>query len=456
MSEATYSHSSFSIKWEHRDVCSSVKSWFCWSDVEEFSFRPIDKELNWPSGTYEALRYAFRLKLNRSVGWDVGSHPQSEALTQAAAIYKRGVPLKGKETPIQSGTYQIEFIDTWNLDPDGFYIFDGKVAEAWGITDSENTLVIHLDEKNKNLTTVAKLLTAAFLKPVSKLNGWTFVGGGVLGDLGGFAATIAGHSFRFVPTTLLSMIDACIGGKTGVNFEEFGKNQIGSFAFPQKVVIAKQWLKTLPTREFNAGLSEAFKHALLSGNKRLAESAAKARPDSSDFFPLIPEFVKVKSDIVSIDPIEQGLRASLNLGHTLAHAIERLSHLNSENPIHHGEAVGVGLLFCIKLSHSMGLLPLSPYRDMYDLLINSNFLITPYSLAQYLNVQNLESDELIKNILEGISLDKKNSFDQDSNWILLSDWGSLAQPSESEFTIRVKNHEIQTCYFEFLREWKKH
>lgn len=163
------------------------------------------------------------------------------------------------------------------------------------------------------------------------------LGGGVVTDLGGFIASTYMRGIRFVqiPTSLLGMVDAAIGGKTGIDFGGL-KNMIGTFARAEAVLIDSNFLKTLPSRHYRNGLAEVLKHAFISDVSIL--DLMEANEDE-----LISRSVKVKMDVVARDEFESGERKKLNFGHTIGHAIE--SHLlETENPVLHGEAIAAGII----------------------------------------------------------------------------------------------------------------
>ncbi len=185
------------------------------------------------------------------------------------------------------------------------------------------------------------------------------LGGGVIGDMTGFAASTyhRGTHFIQIPTTLLAQVDASIGGKTAINHPA-GKNLIGSFYQPDAVIIDLDTLKTLPPREFRAGLAEVIKYALLEGGdffERVYQALMQglANNDSPDLAGIISECCRIKAAIVTEDERETGKRALLNLGHTFAHALE--THSRYQRWLH-GEAVAIGLYCAAQLSSRLGFL----------------------------------------------------------------------------------------------------
>ncbi|HZY39622.1 MAG TPA: 3-dehydroquinate synthase [Mucilaginibacter sp.] len=176
------------------------------------------------------------------------------------------------------------------------------------------------------------------------------LGGGVITDMGGFAASTfkRGIDFVQVPTTLLSQVDASVGGKTGIDLDGV-KNIIGTFTQPRAVFISDEFLKTLPPRQVLSGTAEMLKHGLIM-DKGYWESL-KASDLSKPHSELIYRSVEIKNEVVKIDPTEKGLRKALNFGHTIGHAVETHSLLNDKDPLTHGEAIALGMICEACLSH---------------------------------------------------------------------------------------------------------
>jgi 3-dehydroquinate synthase len=182
------------------------------------------------------------------------------------------------------------------------------------------------------------------------------LGGGVLCDTGGFSASVymRGIDFIHVPTTLLSMADASIGGKTGIDLDGL-KNRIGAFSFPRAVVTYPPFLTTLPQREISAGFAEIIKQALLCG-EQLWSTVKQVEPNTKKIpEQIISETLLFKAGIVAEDPYEKGRRAIFNFGHTIGHAIETCSLIHDEDSLRHGEAVAAGMIcaqyLCSELEH---------------------------------------------------------------------------------------------------------
>ncbi len=179
------------------------------------------------------------------------------------------------------------------------------------------------------------------------------LGGGMVTDLGGFAAATFKRGIRFIniPTTLLSAVDAAVGGKTGINFNGL-KNEVGTFTLAEAVLIETAFLKTLDHANFLSGYAEMLKHALLSSRQELFELLS-FDPDNINYErlkDLLFQSVMIKERIVEEDPMEKGIRKALNLGHTIGHAFESLSY-EINRPVLHGYAVAWGLICELYLSH---------------------------------------------------------------------------------------------------------
>ncbi len=203
-------------------------------------------------------------------------------------------------------------------------------------------------EQFKTLDTVSKLYADLVGAGLDRSGTVIALGGGVVGDTAGYAAATYMRGVRLVqiPTSLLSMVDSSVGGKVGVDLPQ-GKNLVGAFKQPDCVLVDPDVLVTLPEREWRCGMGEIIKHGLLADEGLLApEMWAKDRAAE-----LVRRAVQVKVDVVQQDPYERGVRAHLNLGHTFAHAIERVSNYSWL----HGEAVGVGLVAAARLSYALGM-----------------------------------------------------------------------------------------------------
>jgi 3-dehydroquinate synthase len=223
-----------------------------------------------------------------------------------------------------------------------------------------NLLVIEAGEDQKTPGTVALIHDAAFAHKLERGSVIVALGGGVVGDMAGFAAAtwLRGIAVVQVPTTLLAMVDASIGGKTGVNHPG-GKNLIGAFHQPRLVLIDPDTLATLPAREFRAGMAEVIKYGVIGDPELFRElEAAGERLASMDTLPaallqsVLERSAAAKAKVVAADEKEGGLRAILNYGHTLGHVVEALCGYGTYL---HGEAVAIGMVAAGELAIELGL-----------------------------------------------------------------------------------------------------
>jgi len=244
------------------------------------------------------------------------------------------------------------------LSDEAVYAHFGAAAAASLATAgyTVSTAAFAAGETNKNLTTVSHLYEVLLSNKLERKSPVIALGGGVTGDMVGFAAAtyLRGVPFIQCPTTLLSMVDASVGGKVGVNVPQ-GKNLIGAFYQPSVVVVDPETLRTLSPRELRCGLAECLKHGLLGDAELFAWTEANVDKilalDMSALSILIERNVAIKARIVMEDEKEQGIRAWLNLGHTFAHAIEATTGYAT---LFHGEAVGLGLIAATWLSIERG------------------------------------------------------------------------------------------------------
>ncbi|BAE75583.1 3-dehydroquinate synthase [Sodalis glossinidius str. 'morsitans'] len=211
-------------------------------------------------------------------------------------------------------------------------------------------------EQNKSLTVLDQVFTALLAKSHGRDTTLIALGGGVIGDLAGFAAASYQRGVRFIqaPTTLLSQVDSSVGGKTAVN-HSLGKNMIGAFYQPASVVIDLDCLNTLPRRELSSGLAEVIKYGIILDAAFFAwlednlEALLALEPQALAY--CIRRCCELKADVVAADEREQGQRALLNLGHTYGHAIE--THMGYGNWLH-GEAVAAGMMMAVRAARRLG------------------------------------------------------------------------------------------------------
>ena len=247
------------------------------------------------------------------------------------------------------------------------------------------TLCLQLDETLKSLETVQQIWDFLFANSITRRGLLIAVGGGILTDLAGFAAStyLRGIDYLNIPTTLLSMVDASTGGKTGCNYHGL-KNSIGTFALPVETLICPSWLHTLSPQQFLSGFAEMLKTGLIESTEyrvqstdRLWEALLRYDMDSMSVEPLVPlieRCIQVKQRIVLSDPHETGLRKVLNLGHTFGHALEEMSltakRSNSASGLLHGYAVLYGLIAELYLSVTLLGCPKEPLQQLTQLMLH--------------------------------------------------------------------------------------
>ncbi len=275
---------------------------------------------------------------------------------------------------------------------------------------------IKAHERNKNQKTVNNILEILLKKNFHRKDSLISIGGGIVGDISGFAASLFKRGIQFIniPTTLLSQVDSSIGGKTGVN-TVFGKNLIGTFYQPRIVLSDTNFLKTLPKREIICGYGEILKHSLIANKnfyKFLIKNISSILNLKSPYIEkAIFESCKVKRKIVQLDEKEKNLRKILNFGHTFAHAYE--ASLNYSKKLNHGEAVLLGMGSALKFSYENKFLNKNEY---FDILRHIEKAGLPYNLKKYFSLKHLNK------IISFMLKDKKNN-SKNINLILLKKIG---------------------------------
>ncbi|MDP2103696.1 MAG: 3-dehydroquinate synthase, partial [Candidatus Gracilibacteria bacterium] len=301
------------------------------------------------------------------------------------------------------------------------------------LKDAENVqyykYVFRAGEKNKNINTV---LSAVDYLNTIKFNRNDLIicfGGGVVGDLGGFLASMykRGVNFIQIPTTLLSILDSSVGGKTGVDYAGI-KNIIGAFNQPKVVLVNKDYLQTLPELQVVSGYFEGLKHALLDSEKHFDSFCTLF--NSMISFKEVPDEVlfsniRIKADIVMRDEEEKGERKKLNYGHTFGHAIESLNNYK----LPHGVCVGYGIIFANIVSHNLGYLDESLMNRINTFIIK---IVRKYTL------KDSRFDEINKMMLN----DKKNNT-QKVKFTLLQNIGNI-------HFIEVDRKDLEKAYNELL------
>lgn len=294
-------------------------------------------------------------------------------------------------------------------------------------------ITIGAEDVHKTLETLAYVWQALSEKGATRHSLLINLGGGMVTDLGGFAAATfkRGIAYINVPTTLLAMVDASVGGKTGINFNGL-KNEIGAFAPAASVLLETEFLRSLDSHNFFSGYAEMLKHGLISHTAHWAELLAfdTSRIDYAYLKKLVGQSVQVKEDIVEQDPFEHGIRKALNLGHTAGHAFESLA-LAENRPVLHGYAVAWGLVCELYLSHIKAGFPSDKMRQTIR-FIKENYGTFAFDCKQY--------DRLYEFMLH----DKKNTAGV-VNFTLLKEIGeiSINQTADKETIFEM---------FDFYRE----
>ena len=273
------------------------------------------------------------------------------------------------------------------------------------------------NELNKNMNSINKILEILLNKNFSRDDCLISVGGGITGDISGFAASLFKRGLKFIniPTTLLSQVDSSIGGKTGVN-TKYGKNLVGSFYQPNLVISDTEFLKTLPNREIVCGYGEILKHSII-GNKKfynfLNNHKNKILNLTSPFLEkAIYESCKIKKAVVEKDEKEKGLRKILNFGHSFAHAYE--ATLGFSKKLNHGEAVILGMKTALNFSLKTKFMNKKEYYSIIDHIDNSDL---PSSVSKFFSPKD------VNKILNYMAKDKKNR-SNNINLVLLKKIGA--------------------------------
>jgi len=284
----------------------------------------------------------------------------------------------------------------------------------------ENAMVIEVpgSESNKTIASIEKIWLQLVDGGAVRNSLMICLGGGVITDIGGFAASTykRGMNFIHIPTTLLAMVDAALGGKTGVNLNAI-KNQVGVFAPPKAVFIFTEFLSTLPSRQILSGYAEMLKHAMIESESLFTRLIGFNSPEQISNEKDILASAAVKMKVVTEDIDEKGIRKVLNLGHTIGHAVEAYSQKNDPDPLLHGEAIAIGLVCEAFISmHMLGM----PENDLKRLVSQVARFYPHYRL------KSKSSEEL----LTYMTHDKKNASVSKLNFSLIR---SIGQPVYDQY-----------------------
>ncbi|API86850.1 3-dehydroquinate synthase [Francisella uliginis] len=291
---------------------------------------------------------------------------------------------------------------------------------------SVQTCILEDGEQYKSQQSLDKILSTLLENKFTRSSTVLIaLGGGVIGDITGFAAAIyqRGVDFIQIPTTLLSQVDSSVGGKTAIN-HALGKNMIGAFYQPKLVYTSIEFYKTLPSREFIAGMAEVVKYAFISRDFYYWLESNRQKildKDQKTLIEMIKRSCHIKAQVVAEDEKEiTGARAILNFGHTFGHAIEKCQKYLG---LKHGEAVGVGMAQAIDFSHFLGMLNLQQTREFKKFITGFNISI------------EFPKDINRNEYLEAMLLDKKNS-NKKLKFILVNDIGNLQLLAESQENLK--------------------
>ena len=268
---------------------------------------------------------------------------------------------------------------------------------------------IKAGEQHKNIATCLQVWSTFSESGADRKSLLITLGGGVITDLGGFVAAtyMRGITFINVPTSLLAMVDAAVGGKTGVDLGVL-KNLVGLTNFPEMVITDASFLNTLPENQLKSGLAEMFKHGLIAGEAYWNKISALRELQPDNLNDLIRESVSIKNNIVMQDPRERNLRKVLNYGHTLGHAIESC-FLNTQKQVLHGEAVAVGIILATYISKAITGFPEAKLHRIKEVILH------------HFKKIDFNGNDL-KKITSLLKHDKKHTHGN-TNFVLLSDIG---------------------------------
>lgn len=302
-----------------------------------------------------------------------------------------------------------------------FIITDENVAnlhlsKLQSILPNAETIITKAGETTKSFSSLEKIAEEILSKGVDRKSLIVAFGGGVIGDLAGFIASILlrGIDFIQIPTTLLASVDSSVGGKTAINSAS-GKNLIGSFYQPKLVICDLEFLKTLPKREMLSGYAEVVKYGFIFDEKFfefLEKNHNKIFSDEEVLKKIITRSCEIKAEIVGRDERESGERALLNFGHTFGHIFE--TETGYSNEILHGEAVALGMAMAAKMSQNFGFISPQEFARVTSHLENCGFVINPKNIRKTWDVENL---------IRHLYKDKKNE-NQNLTFIVLKKIGA--------------------------------
>ncbi len=268
--------------------------------------------------------------------------------------------------------FLLEYISHSNFSKIGILVDENtKISCLNKLKDSldfnYHEIEIKSGEENKNLQTCSNVWGILTKLNFDRKSLIINLGGGVICDLGGFVASTYKRGIQFIniPTTLLGQVDASVGGKLGIDFNNY-KNQIGIFREPNLIIVDPEFLASLPKRELRSGFAEVIKHCIIRDEKKL-DQILNSNWEKSDWLEIVKHSIKIKSKVVNEDMKEDGPRKILNFGHTIGHAIET-TYINKENRFLHGEAISIGIICEAYLSHKLNKLSTIDLNKIVDII----------------------------------------------------------------------------------------
>ena len=268
--------------------------------------------------------------------------------------------------------FLLEYISHSNFSKIGILVDENtKISCLNKLKDSldfnYHEIEIKSGEENKNLQTCSNVWGILTKLNFDRKSLIINLGGGVICDLGGFVASTYKRGIQFIniPTTLLGQVDASVGGKLGIDFNNY-KNQIGIFREPNLIIVDPEFLASLPKRELRSGFAEVIKHCIIRDEKKL-DQILNSNWEKSDWLEIVKHSIKIKSKVVNEDMKEDGPRKILNFGHTIGHAIET-TYMNKENRFLHGEAISIGIICEAYLSHKLNKLSTIDLNKIVDII----------------------------------------------------------------------------------------
>lgn len=308
------------------------------------------------------------------------------------------------------------------------------VAKIPAFVDAE-IIEIESGEENKNIEVCVQIWSTLSEYAADRQSLFVNIGGGVIGDMGGFIASTfkRGIGFINIPTTLLSQVDASVGGKLGIDLNHL-KNEIGVFNNPLAVFVDPIFLKTLEERQVLSGFAEMIKHALIADAAYWKKIKQVDFSNLDNLSKLIDTSIKIKNKVVLADPFEKNIRKTLNFGHTIGHAIETYFLEKEKEPLLHGEAIAIGMICEAYLSNKVSGLSEKELKE-----------ITDFILSVYKPVMMKET--ILTRLLELMQHDKKNEKGQ-LNFSLLSGIGKCeinagAKPDQIKASLQYYSEQVK-------------